>query len=125
MNKTFFLMLFISLLGSCSSLELKQQKSGIAVSEVKETILYKHYTALGVGIVGELEGGFECRKGPAIMAVKTWAINAEQSAEMLRVIGNDIGFEVTGEIQVYKTEPELPSKDVPFGYDINFTPFDE
>jgi len=91
----------------------------------KETTPYKHFTVLGVGIVGELVEGFECPKGSAIMAIKTWATDAVESADMLRVIGGQIGFDATGEVQVYESEPEQPPRENPFGYDINFTPFDE
>ncbi|MCE2571446.1 hypothetical protein [Motilimonas eburnea] len=59
------------------------------------------------------------------MAIKTWAINSDQSADMLKVIGRQIGFEANGKIEVYKTEPEEPPKENPFGYGINFTPYDE
>ena len=91
----------------------------------KETTPYKHFTALGDGVVGDLADGFDCPKGPAIMAIKTWATDADESADMLRVIGSRIGFDATGEIQIYETEPEQPPKENPFGYDINFTPYDE
>ena len=91
----------------------------------KEATPYKHFTTLGYGVVGDLVDGFQCPKGPAIMAIKTWATDADESADMLRVIGAQIGFEVTGDIQVYDTEPEQPPKENPYGYDINFTPYDE
>ncbi len=91
----------------------------------KETTPYKHFTAMGDGVVGELSEGFDCEKGPAIMAMKTWAVDADESADMLRVIGGQIGFDATGEIQIYETEPEQPPKENPFGYDINLTPYDE
>ena len=90
----------------------------------KETTPYKHFTAIGDGVVGDLVDGFECQKGPAIMAIKTWATDADESADMLRVIGGKIGFEATGKIEIYETDPEEPPKDNPFGYGINFTPYD-
>ena len=43
---------------------------------------------------------------------------------MVRVIGEKIGFKVTGNTQVYDTEPTQPPRANPFGYDIAFTPFD-
>ena len=86
---------------------------------------YKHYTALADGVVEELADGFECRKGSAWMAMKTWANSTEESSDMIKVIGEQIGFKVTGRIEVYDTEPTQPPKDNPYGYDINFTPYDE
>jgi hypothetical protein len=56
--------------------------------------------------------------------MKTWASSIDESADMIRVIGKQIGFTVTGDIQIYETEPAKPPGDKPNGYDINFTPFD-
>ena len=58
------------------------------------------------------------------MGMKTWASSPDESADMVRVIGSQIGFTVTGRIQVYETEPVQPPGDTPRGYDITFTPFD-
>jgi hypothetical protein len=85
---------------------------------------FKHYTAIAEGIVGELAEGFSCPPGNAFMAIKTWASSSDESADMARVIGEKIGFQVTGDTQVYDTEPTQPPRANPFGYDISFTPFD-
>jgi len=86
---------------------------------------FKHFTAIGEGVVGELKDGFSCPKGSAFMGMKTWALSTEQSADMLRVIGSQLGFELTGNVQVYETEPVDPPSERPYGYSIQFTPFGE
>lgn len=58
------------------------------------------------------------------MGVKTWASSADESADMARVIGRQIGFTVTGSIEVFDTEPAQPPREQPYGYGITFTPFD-
>jgi hypothetical protein len=85
---------------------------------------FSHFTVLADGVAGDLKDGFECRRGPAIMAMKTWAESVDQSADMIRAIGRQVGFAVTGDVQVYETEPESPPRATPHGYDIRFTPFD-
>ena len=90
----------------------------------KIATLFKHFTVVADGIVGDLQGGFSCRKCCAWMGMKTWATSSGESADMIKVIGKQIGFNVTGRIQVYDTEPEQPPKENPFGYDITFTPYD-
>ena len=85
---------------------------------------YQHYTAIAEGVVGQLADGFLCRPGSAFMAMKTWASSTAESADMVAVIGRQIGFSVTGKIDVFDTEPSQPPRDTPFGYDIKFTPFD-
>jgi hypothetical protein len=85
---------------------------------------FHHFTALAEGTVGELADGFECPPGSAFMGMKTWALSADESADMIRVICGQIGFTVTGDIQIYETEPQQPPRDNPHGYDITFTPFE-
>jgi hypothetical protein len=86
---------------------------------------FKHVTLLAEGIVGKLRDGYVCPPGDAFMGMKAWALSDEQAADMIKTIGNQIGFEVTGDIQIYDTEPSEPPRENPYGYDINFTPFNE
>jgi len=85
---------------------------------------FHHFTALAEGTVAKLPDGFECPPGSAFMGMKTWASSAEESADMMRVIGREIGFTVTGDIQIFETEAQQPPRDKPYGYDFKFTPFD-
>ena len=103
--------------------EIKDWKLKLKYGKIKTE--FKHYTAIADGVVGQLTDGFECRSGPAIMGMKTWASDADQSGDMINVIGKNIGFTVTGRIQIYETEPDQPPKDKPYGYDIQFTAYDE
>ena len=84
---------------------------------------FKHITVIAEGLAGDLEDGFDCPPGNAFMSMKTWAASYEEAADMIQVIGNQIGFKVTGEIQLFDTEPNEPPKGNPYGYDIKFTPF--
>ena len=85
---------------------------------------YKHFTVLAEGVVVQLIEGFEAPKGNAIMGIKVWASDIEEPPYIVKSIGKQIGFDVTGEIQIYNTEPEQPPKENSYGYDIQFTPFD-
>lgn len=76
----------------------------------RRTTPYSHFTVFAEGRVGQLVDGFEAPDGPAIMAMKCWALSA---------------YEVTGRIHVYDTEPEEPPEVEPYGYGINFTPYAE
>ena len=90
----------------------------------KLTTPFRHYTVIAEGVVGKLAEGFSCPPGNAFMGMKTWASSTDESADMVTVIGRQIGFTVTGDIQIYDTEPSEPPRERPFGYDIQFTPFD-
>ncbi len=85
---------------------------------------FQHRTVIAEGVVGQLSDGFSCRPGPAFLGMKTWASSADEASHMAGVIGEQIGFKVTGRIYVYDTEPHQPPGDTPSGYDIQFTPFD-
>ncbi|PJC87557.1 hypothetical protein CSW98_00030 [Vibrio sp. HA2012] len=90
-----------------------------------ETTPYSHFTVLADGEVGELTDGFECPKGMAIMSMNIWALNEKQSVDVCIAIGKQIGFQVSGEVQIYQTEPSESPGDNPFGYGIKFTPYEE
>ena len=85
---------------------------------------YRHYSIIADGVVEKIGGGFDAKPGPAFMGMKVWASSHEEAADMARVIGSHIGFVVTGDIQIYDTEPSEPPSDNPRGYGINFTPYD-
>ena len=82
-----------------------------------------HYTVLASGIVGDLKEGFDCPKGSAYMGIKIWAGSLDESADVFQSIAKQIGFDVTGDIEAYKTDPQEPPGENPRGYDITFTPF--
>ena len=84
---------------------------------------FQHYTVLAAGIVRELRKGYTCPEGDAWMGMKIWDYSTGDAGAMITAVGRQIGFTVTGEIRIYKTEPAKPPGDKPFGYDITFTPF--
>ena len=84
---------------------------------------YKHYTVIAEGVVSEEMEDFSCPPGNAFMGMKAWASSADESADMIQSIGEQIGFAVKGRIQIYETEPTQPPRENPYGYDIEFTPF--
>ena len=90
----------------------------------KNSSFFTHYTVLASGIVGELEEGFECPKGNAYMGMKVWAESLYESADVYQSIARQIGFAITGDIKIYKTDPKEPPGQNPWSYDITFTPFE-
>lgn len=101
--------------------EVKNWKLNLKFGKIKTN--FKHYTAIAADEVVELRDGFSCPQGNAMMGMKTWAVDEYQSIDMIKVIGDQIGFVVTGKTYIYNTEPESHPKDKPYGYDINFTPY--
>lgn len=83
---------------------------------------FHHFTTLADGVVGELAGEHDCPPGPAVMSMKMWAADEEEAMDMAEAYAERIGFDVTGQIEVYDSEPERPPGDRPSSYDITFTP---
>ena len=86
---------------------------------------FTHFTLLADGEVFAPNLDFETERGRYIMAMKVWAKDAEEAADMIVAIGERLGFRPDGELQVFMTEPDEPADDQPFGYDIQFTSYSE
>jgi len=84
---------------------------------------YKHFTLIANGFVEDLTEGFECPKGNAYMGIKIWAESEDEASDLIQSISQQIGFIITGNIEIFKTEPVQPPGENPSGYDIQFTPF--
>lgn len=85
---------------------------------------FKHFSVIADGVVRELADCFECEPGSAWMSMKTWSHSSDECADMIKYVGGEIGFECKGKIEIYETDPTEPPKDNPYGYDINFTPYE-
>ncbi len=85
---------------------------------------FQHYALIADGVAGALGDGFECRPGPAVMAMKGWPTDADAAADMRRFTSGRIGFEMAGRIEIHETPPDQPPRENPFGCDICFVPYD-
>jgi len=84
---------------------------------------YQHFTAIAEGVRVKPDNSVQGPPGPAIITLRTWARDTAQSAEIVQSLGNELGYQITGNIKIYETDPERPPKDNPYGYGLNFTPF--
>ena len=91
----------------------------------RATTPFQHYPLIADGVAGALADGFECRPGPAVRAMKGWATDADEAADMLRFTSDGIGFGMTGRVGIHETPPDQPPRGIPFGYDISFVPCDD
>jgi hypothetical protein len=84
---------------------------------------YKHYTLIGEGFAEKFIEDFACPPGSAFMGIKVWASSHEEAANLIQSVAQDIGFSITGDIEIYDSDPEEPPTGNPYGYEIKFTPF--
>ncbi len=100
---------------------LKKLKYRLLYGRVKSDFV--HVSIIAGCIVGNLPCSYKCPPGKAYLAMKAWVKDFDSSADLLSVLGRDIGFRVEGKIEIYKTYPDSPPKEYPYGYDINFVPY--
>ncbi len=88
------------------------------------TTPFKHFSVLATGVAGgELADGFFCPQGNAIMGMKIWASSSQEAGDMAHSLSKQIGFTVS-RIEIYEARPTEPPGEQPFGYAVEFTPFD-
>ena len=122
--------LIFSVLAGCNGQPSNRMSDSEDITDWKLKLRYgqietdlEHFTAIADGRMTKPGNEFDCPVGPAVMAMKTWAANMTESGDMIRVIGDQIGFVAGTRIEIYKSEPEKPPTEKPTGYDINFTPY--
>ena len=84
---------------------------------------YRHFTVMADGSSPRGLTDYQCPPGRAWMSVMTWATDEEESINMVRVVGEHLGFEIDGQIEVKAAEPEQPPHEAPYLYAIEFTPY--
>lgn len=89
----------------------------------KLTTPFTHFTLIAEGrIVRPLPvNGNACSQ--AFMRMKIWCEDEEAAQDILMSVAQDVGFETSGQIYFYKTDPDVPPRSTPIVYDIGFTPY--
>lgn len=113
-----------------SSLELRSKmpkQSGNDIAKLGLNAAFEskflHFTIIADVVVGQLRG-FTCSPGPAYMGMQVWAKSVQHIKGMVKALGREIGFEITGDILIYKeTTPKRAPQEHPFCYDIIFKPY--
>lgn len=57
--------------------------------------------------------------------MSAWASSIDEAADMIEEVSAQVGFSITGNIEVFESEATEPPRDVPYGYKFGFAPFDE
>lgn len=73
------------------------------------------------GKIVEARPDFKTIEGSAaFFTIKVWATDNAEAIDVLVVVGQEVGFDASGEIYVYNSEPEQPPGENPHAYDLNF-----
>ncbi|MBP1856562.1 hypothetical protein [Rhizobium herbae] len=82
---------------------------------------FRHFSILADGEIATSNPDFGTTAGAAaVFSMRVWALDDEQAVDMLVSIGQRVGFDATGEIRLYDTDPEEPPSDEPRAYKLNF-----
>lgn len=85
---------------------------------------FQHYSIIAEVIIPEYIKDFEAKPGKAYVGMKAWIKHIDDAFELVEDVGGQIGFEVTGKIDVYETSPDSPPDENPYVYNINFSYYD-
>jgi len=85
---------------------------------------YKHFTLIIDGEVTELMEHVEAQIGPCFMGLKVWATDENEAFDVAAQISKHLGFNPTGRVSLYETEPQQPPSDNPSAYGATFTPYE-
>jgi hypothetical protein len=83
---------------------------------------YKHFTAITKGTVEESS---TFSPGNAFMGIKMWAATYDDAADLVESVARQVCFTITGKIELFDTEPQEPPREDAYGYDVDFTYFQE
>jgi hypothetical protein len=82
---------------------------------------YKHYTLIAPVLIEQYIEDFDVDAGTAYIGAKIWATHSNEATDMLLRIGSQTGYKITGNIEIYETDPKQPPGDYPEAYSINFS----
>lgn len=87
----------------------------------KLTTPYQHYTIIVPVVIEKYIEDFSAQPGIAYAGIKMWATDTEEAANITHWLGEEKGYMVDGNIEIYKTDPEQPPGDSSHAYDVKFT----
>lgn len=96
-----------------------------APATTKTESSYLHFTSLSDGSFDADREDLGRQAGPALLAVKTWAKDADEAIDIALDFAEKEGFVVTGTVRLYETPAEEPPSEKAGGYDMFFTSLPE
>lgn len=86
---------------------------------------FKHFSLVAGGDTMEGHAVPDGRIGPSVMSMKVWAASVEQAVDVIIAIGNEIGFKIEQNVEVFRSKATEMARDEPFAYDVRIRACDE
>ncbi|MEO1476895.1 MAG: hypothetical protein AAFS13_10995 [Pseudomonadota bacterium] len=87
------------------------------------TTPYSHYTLLADGYAEIANPDYNLEVGHCIMGLNVWATDQTEAYDVIQSVGNQLGFRITGKVELYETDAKRPPGENPSAYGANFTPY--
>ncbi|TWF54192.1 hypothetical protein [Neorhizobium alkalisoli] len=102
--------------------DVKNWKLKLRYGKLKTS--FQHFTVIADGETFEQNDDFGTIAGsPAFFRINAWAIDDDQAVDMVISIGRHLGFDATGRIYIYSTDPTEPPGDEPHAYGLGFNSY--
>jgi len=82
---------------------------------------FTHYTILAPVLIKEYNEQHSAQEGKAYMGMKIWAEDNENAFSIFQRVANEAQFEITGNMELYETDPVEPPSEREYFYGINFS----
>lgn len=86
---------------------------------------FHHFTVIADGKIVEARPDYMTIEGSAaFFAIKVWATDSAEAIDVLVAVGRQVGFDASGRIYVYDSEPTQPPSENPHAYSLSFHQYD-
>ena len=79
---------------------------------------FKHFSLVAGGDTMEGHSVPDGRVGPSVMSMKVWAASVEEAVDVIISIGNEVGFKIDQNVEVFRSKATQIARDEPFAYDV-------
>ena len=86
---------------------------------------FKHFSLVAGGDTMEGHAVPDGRVGPSVMSLKVWASSVEEAVEVIISIGNEVGFKIEQNVEVFRSKATQMARDETFAYDVRVVPCED
>lgn len=86
---------------------------------------FKHFSIVAGGDTMDGHQIPDGRVGPSVMSMKVWAASVEEAVDVIISIGNEVGFKIEKNVEVFRSKATQIARDEPFAYDVRIRSIDD
>ncbi|WP_156807954.1 hypothetical protein [Henriciella marina] len=86
---------------------------------------FKHFSLVAGGDIMEGHAVPNGRIGPSVLSLKVWAASVEEAVDVVIAIGNEVGFKIEENVEVFRSKATQIAGDEAFAYDVKIVPCEE